>query len=237
MSVSNMLMQDTVDKLVLPVLGRLIYVPMDSGVFPNSGLAFTLNKGYFEMENLDILLYLLDYCKDSDLGIKLVGSTNKVHLSSGRIVYRQRVYFDDISKVIGVCKAFALQVHISSKLQVTLDNVTKCLKDIPCLEAYANKFNESVDTYLLWGFKIQLDKLLTGEGVTSTWSSEISQHLKNKKGYLDRMPYLVRHYDADSNPELFKIVDTSDIRLFTTKDWGYTTRHKASDIRKKVLKV
>ena len=236
MSISKMITSSTDDKLVIPILGKMFRSSISKN---NNGLAFLVNKGYFELVDLQSMLYLLDYCQENtDNDIVLVGKLNKVRLKSGKIVYRQRVFFRDLSKMLDCCRLFGLKIIVPKKAEVTMNNMVNCRDELKYLEWYAMKYNQTIDDYLLWTFKIQFHLLLKQERIYSGLQQSIDNFLKDKKGYLDRAPFIVRRYSIkEHSSSMFFYSDYSNESLFTPnlESYGYTDRNKASDTKKGVF--
>ena len=178
MSISNTLTSSTDDKLVIPTLGKMFQSSIDR---TNRGLAFLVNKGYFELTDLQSILYLIDYCnEDSTNDLVLVGNLCKVRLRNGKIVYRQRIFFRDLSKMITCCRLFGLKIIVPKHAQVTINNMINCKDELKYLEKYAKKYGQSIDEYLLWTFKIQFHLLLKQERIYSGLQHSIDNFLTNK---------------------------------------------------------
>lgn len=236
MSISNTVTSFTDDKLVIPTLGKMFHSNINK---TNRGLAFLVNKGYFELEDLQSMLYLVDYCSEDNDDLILVGSLSKVRLRSGKIVYRQRIFFRDLGKMINCCRLFGLKIVVPKYAHVTINNMINCRDEIKYLEKYASRFGQTIDEYLLWTFKIQFHLLLKQERIYSGLQKSIDNFLVGKTGYLDRAPFIVRRYSIKNHSSsLFFISDNSNESLFTQglEGYGYTDKNKLSDKKKGVLK-
>lgn len=236
MSISNAVTSSTDDKLVIPTLGKMFQSNIDK---TNRGLAFLVNKGYFELTDLQSMLYLMDYCVEDKEDLILVGNLSKVRLKNGKIVYRQRIFFRDLSKMINCCRLFGLKIIVPKHAQVTINNMINCKDELKYLEKYAKKYGQSIDDYLLWTFKIQFHLLLKQERIYSGLQQSIDSFLKDKIGYLDRAPFIVRKYNIkEHSSSMFFISDHSNEALFTQnlEGYGYTDKNKLSDLKKGVLK-
>lgn len=236
MSISSAITNRTKDIFIIPSFGKMFLSNIDRH---NRGLAIVINKGYFEITNLQTMLSLIDYCNEDTSDLILVGNLAKVKLLDGRIVYRQRIFFRDLSNLLACCKLFGVAIFVPKYISFTVNNLINCREELDFLEKYARKFRQSIDDYLIWCFKIQFAILLKEEHIACNLQSDINTFLRDKQGYLDRAPFLVRHYNIKKHiSSLFYIRNTSDTRLFSPElnSYGYTDKNKLRDLQKGVFK-
>ena len=232
MSILSKLTSSTDNKLVIPCLDRMYMSNISRN---NRGLAFLVNKGYFELSDLQTLLNLNDFCQEDKVDLILVGGISKVRLKSNKIVYRQRVFFQDLSKLINCCRTFGLKIIVPKQCEVTINTMLRCKEEMIYLAKYARLYGQSIDDYLLWTFKIQFHLLLQSERIFSGMQSSIEEFLEDKKGYLDRAPFIMRRFNPDKKTSsLFYIADTSDEALFSPnlKSYGYTEENRNADLKR-----
>lgn len=228
-------------RFVVPCAGKLFRSSISRN---DKALCFVLNKGYFESDSLKSLLSIVRSC-DVFPNIVLVGGIEKIKLTKGSIVYRQRIFFRDLGELIGFCKASELRFELSADFHITINNVMNCLDDLVYLERYASRFDESIDAWLTHCLTIELWCLLTTFDVPTSVGKYANRYLRNRKNYLFRAPFLSSGYSIDTGTSgiFMGYIDGEDDRICDTGYvgtdglvFGYTNKNILRDIKEGVFK-
>lgn len=197
MSISKMLMQDGVIRLVIPYAGKMFHSSINK---TDKALCFLLNKGYLESDSLEILYYVVEDVRDDGIEWLIpVGKIEKIHTGGSVFCYRQRVFFKSIVNMCSFCKQRGISVQFSKDFTITINNVLSCLDDLKYLEVYARVFNMSIDEFLTDTCKVQLYLLLDYKRMSAPLSKDVKNILKDKIGFLERAPYLAGSYDISKH--------------------------------------
>jgi hypothetical protein len=236
MSISKKIASGGDNKLVIPYAGKMFRSNIASD---NKALCFAINKGYIEAPSLDELLMLLDSIEEIPSIIK-VGNTEKIHISTtDTMVYRQRLFFKSLRVMLNICKTLGLKFELTSDFHISINNIMNCTEELVYLERYANKFDQTIDVWLTNCCIIHLNFLLLSMNMYSDLVRTTNKILKNKKGYLDRAPFLIASYDIDKKSSgIFLESNLSDTRLYSSVPdsslyltFGYTTKNVKSDVK------
>lgn len=242
MSIYNKIAVANGDKLVIPCMGKMFKSNISK---KNKALCYVLNKGYIETSELETMLYILDSMgADSAIIIK-VGNIEKIVLSDTQnVVYRQRLFFKDITKLLGYCKLYCLSIEIPQTFNITINTIMNCQKELPYLERYAAKQGITINQYLVDCFLIIFDDMLRSLHLNYNLNTDIDLILEDKIGFLDRAPFLISSYNIenhssgvyinmDDKKSLFK-----DMRKYSQEyslenmNFGYTDFNIQYDIRR-----
>ena len=191
MSISKVLPFQTQSKLVIPCAGKMFYSNMNH---EKQVLCLVINKGYIETTSLDSMLVTLDELS-SKLVVK-VGHIDKIRIKkSGRIVYRQRLYFKSVTDMLILCKRYGIKFELASDFKININNIMNVIDELGKLEYFAKKFDENIDTWLTNCCIVHLHNLLLSLGMFSDLEGRVTKILKGRVGYMDYAPFLSSKYD------------------------------------------
>lgn len=241
MAIGKILSAGSKDKFVVPCAGRLFRVNVSEH---NKAVCFCLNKGYFEMTDLGMLLDVMDalddwkseYGKGKKLFIP-VGRPDKVRLmSTGKVVYRQRLFFRSLSGLLSVMARFGLRFEVMPNFRITINNIINCSEDLKYFERYASEFDETIDTWLTNSCLVHLHRFLVQIRQHSSLDHRVLEVLAGRMGYLDRAPFLALGYGLDKNTSSLFIGGGQDSRAYSVADldafkldFGYTSENLEKD--------
>ena len=239
MSISKLIGLKSDSKFVIPFTGKMFRSNIDKH---NKALCFLINKGYIETDNLEAILYILDSITAVD-NVTLVGSINKIK-GKGNICYRQRIFFKSLIDMLKFCKLEGLRFELASDFRVTINSILNCVDELVYLERYAMHFSETIDEWLTNCCIVHLNYLLISLDMYSSLAKCSERILRDKKGYLDRSPFLVSSYDIREHKSgIFLECPLGDKRLYSVtpqnKDdmiYGYTTKNIELDKKAGVFK-
>lgn len=233
MSFAKKMAQNKIQELVIPCAGKMFMSSVDK---KNKALCFVLNKGYIQTTDLNTLLAFEKAIEDEKLDIVLVGELDRVILSgSKKIVYRQRLFFHSIVAVLKLCKTFGVAITVPNDFEIDISNVVLVRSKLPAIERYAQEQGETITKYLthtcLVNFYIMLDYL----GMYSSIGVKMEKFLSDKKGYMNRAPFLVGSYGKEHS-SLFLHANKKDKRMYTgvsddvtDLDYGFTEVNVRND--------
>lgn len=208
MSISKLLMQDGIIRLVIPYAGKMFHSSINKN---DKALCFLLNKGYLESNSLESLYYVVEDAKDDSLDwLVNVGSLEKIHRGGNKYCYRQRVFFKSIVRMCSFCKQHGVSIQFSKDFRITINNVLGCLDDLKYLEIYSRVFGQSIDEFLTDACKVQLYLLLGNKKMSAPLHKEVNEILEDKIGFLERAPYLAGTYDISSHTSTVYIPSNVD---------------------------
>ena len=231
MSITSKLRDTSIYRFVIPRAGKMFITNIARD---NRALAFTINKGYFETDTLDDLLDIMENCNLE--GFKFIGNVDKVDTGTS-VVYRQRIYFNNFKDMIAFSKRFGVKTIIPDSFNIEIDCVTNILSTIPVIEKYAKAQNELIHTWLTNTLIVNLHFLLEYTELDSNLNDKVDAILKNRKGYMDRAPFLFSHYDINTNNSaiFLHLQNCLDERVFTIQihtsdiNFGFTTKNIKAD--------
>lgn len=233
MSIASSLMTSRQNRLVIPFPGKMFRSNITK---TNKALCFCINKGYFEFSDLTTMLALLDDIEEIETIVE-IGQLEKIKTSGG-IVYRQRIFFSSFRIMINLCRLHGILIDIPDDFRITISSVTNCLTDIKTLEKYAFRQRQTLDAWLTNCCIIHVHYLLVSMHMYSFKEEQVQRILRNKKGYLDRSPFLVSSYSIRKKTSgIFLELNTDDERLFSEPcernsfylKYGYTTANVERD--------
>ena len=224
----------------VPVSGKMISTSFNNR---DKACCFVINKGYIEADTLQDMISLLDDIID-DKDFILVGSLSKVRLKgSGCVVYRQRLFFKSLYKLLEVCKDVEMDFILTEDFSIGISGVLGCINEVPYFGKYALKHGESVEDWLTNCCKIHLYNLMyeVGVPISSSFKSEINKILTDKTGYLWRSPFLAKYFDPESKKStiyLERCVQDSRTGIGGSLQIteGFTKNNVKKDIKKGVFK-
>lgn len=234
MSITAAVTEKSTSKFVIPCAGKMFRSSIEGN---DKALCFLINKGYFETVNLNDMLDLVDDANKFDEVI-LVGSIEKVRLQkSKQIVYRQRIFTKSLHKLSGICEVLGVRVMLSPQFRVTINNVMNCRDELPFLERYARRFNETIDEWLTHCCIVELFYYFKSRGIATNMEWMVNRYLSNRENYLYRAPFLVSSYDiANHRSSVFLGFEAEDRRLYRDDvtgvqllKYGYTQNNVESD--------
>lgn len=204
----------------------------------DKALCFVLNKGYLEFSDLASLLNILDIFSEVK-GIILVGKIDKVRLKSTKaIVYRQRIFFKSIKTLLSYCKVHGIRIDVPDSFHISIGNLMNCLEELPYIEKYASRLNETIESWLTHSCLIHFHYLLESMDMYSPLERCLEIELDRKIGYLDRAPFLIASYNIDNHTSaLFLDLDTGNKKLYSSEvskdklciNYGYTDKNVKED--------
>lgn len=174
----------------------------------------------------------------------LVGDIEKVRLTKTKaIVYRQRIFTKSLNKLCGICKVLGVRVDLSTQFRVTINNIMNCREDLPYLERYAKRFNESIDDWLTHCCTVELFYYFQSMGISTNMDWMVGRYLDGREDYLYRAPFLVSSYDIKSHSSsVFLGFEAKDRRLYRDDvtgvqllKYGYTQNNVEADVKGGVL--
>lgn len=237
MSFAQKMVRDKIQELVIPYAGKMF---MSSVGKKNKALCFVFNKGYLQTTDLNTLLTFEKAIEEDNVDVVLVGDLDRVKLTKGVVVYRQRIFFHSIVSVLKLCKIFGVAVTVPNDFRIDISNVVAIRSKLPVIEIYAQNQGETITEYLtntcLVNFYIMLDYL----GMYSSINERMEKFLANKKGYMNRAPFLVGNY-GKGHSTLFLHANKKDERMYTgvssdvsDLDYGFTEENiKKDGVKKK----
>lgn len=238
MSISNAMANVSDNKLVIPCAGKMFKSSIEND---DKALCFILNKGYIETDSIDSILNILDEFSNIK-EIILVGNIEKVRLKESKtIVYRQRIFFKSLRKMLNTCRLLALKFEVTDDFWISINNIINCRDDLVYLERYAVKFAKTIDEWLTNCCIIQLYYLMRSMNINSNLLKRVNTTLHNNQGYLQRSPFLSASYSIDDKKSgIFLNFDVGDKCLLNgtsklTLKSGYTDRNVEKDIREAVI--
>lgn len=239
MSLSKTVAGLQINRFIIPCAGKMF-----KSDIPNrdKALCFVLNKGYFETQDLLSMLGIKDVFSNR-FGFVFVGNIEKIKLSSGKIVYRQRLFFKNLVLLINLCNQFGVYLFITKDFEISIDNLTNCTGDLRNLECIARRHGNSLGMWLTNCCKIELSYLLRKLGMSCDIDKRILQSIGARRDYLYRSPLLVSQYNIDTHGSgIFLDYGVDDVRLCSTPTKGvgwlsiaYTDKNIKSDIKRGLL--
>lgn len=234
MSITTAMTSMSKSRFVIPCAGKMFRSSISD---KNKALCFLINKGYFETETLvDMLAIIEDADKFDD--IILVGDIEKIRLKkTGKIVYRQRIFTKSLNMLGAICKILGVRVELTLDFEITINNIMNCRDDLPYLERYARRFNETIDEWLTHCCVIELYYFFQSIGIYTNMEWKVNKYLLDKEDYLYRAPFLISSYNIDKHSSsVFLGFDAKDKRLYLDDvsgidliDYGYTSKNVELD--------
>ena len=224
----------------VPVAGKMINTSLKNR---DTACCFVINKGYIESDTLADMLDVLDSIMD-DKDYIFVGSLSKVRLKgSGSIVYRQRLFFKSLLKLMELCKQEQMDFIITEDFTIGISGVLNCISEIPYFGKYALKHGETVEDWLTNCCKIHIYNLMyeLNLPVRSDFQADMDKILADKRQYIWRSPFLLKYYDPATKTstlylERYMLDGRADNdKVFQTSE-GYTKNNVKKDIKKGVFK-
>ena len=174
---------------IIPQISSLEYSNISK---TDKALCYVLDRGFIEAESLKSC-YLMSTFLCSTLSNKFfkVGSIDKVKLKTQKTVFRQRIYFTDLSLLLSILSNFSIDLIIPKSFRVRISNFVNCNECIPNLTKYLKKkgyTNYSLDSWLTDSCIIQLFILCKLDNVNLSLYKSLSKIYK--KGLLVRAPYI-----------------------------------------------
>lgn len=241
MSIAKFIDKMSYNKFVIPCAGKMFRSNITS---KDKALCFCINKGYFETNNLMSMLNILDYLNEqSDIFI-IVGNVEKVILTKNKnIVYRQRLFFKNLEELFLLCKKYGLTIDFPSTFHISINSVLNCKDDLKYLERYASMHNETIDKWLTNCCLIHVNNYLKDLNINTSLDRRVERALINKRGYLDRAPFLISSYNIDLKSSSIYLRDLeNDERLYSYNIddklsiiYGYTTSNIKKDKKEGVF--
>lgn len=240
MSIGEAITSKSTSRFVIPCSGKMFRSDIEGG---DKALCFVINKGFFETEDLQSMLNLIDDANRFDEVI-LVGNTEKVRLTkTRRVVYRQRIFTKSLNKLCNICSVLGVRVDLSPQFRVTINNIMNCRDELPFLERYAKRFNETIDEWLTHCCIVELFYYFQSRGISTNMSWRVGKYLDKRENYLYRAPFLVSSYDIESHrSSVFLGFEATDRRLYRDDvtgvqllKYGYTKNNVEADAKGGVL--
>jgi hypothetical protein len=240
MSIINTVAMKGFNRFIVPCAGKMFHSSIPN---KDTALCFVINKGYFETDDLLSMLSILD----DVTGVKefiLVGKIEKISINGGlQIVYRQRLYFKSLYKLLCLCKNLGLRFDIAPDFRISINNVMNCLDDLVYLERYAMRFDESIDSWLTHCCIIELYFYLKSMNMFASLGKQANSLLRNKVNYLHRAPFLISSYNIEKHSSsIFLGFEVKDKRAYDVEVTGeallaegYTTKNVEKDKKEGVL--
>lgn len=204
-------------------------------------LCFKISKGFLEYDNLESLLDLIDYIK-TNTKIELVGQPDKIRVSENNFVYRQRLFFTTLADIFILCGRENIEILFTDVVYITTQNAKPDQNEEKYLTYYAAQQGfDNYNEWLLNTCKIYIMFYLRLKNIEhiSTIDDEALLYIKDKKGCLDRAPYLMSIYDLKHKKYIvFQQTDLEDPRLYTQSSsnsvltYGFTNRNILEDKKK-----
>lgn len=239
MSILREIESKSSSKLVIPRAGKMF---KSNTKTKDKALAFCINKGYFETDELVNMIEILNHIQGNET-IILVGYVEKVQ--SDQLRYRQRVFFKSLKEMLSVCKKFGIKVIFPLDFHIDINCVMNILNELPYLERYAHSFGETIEEYLTNTFFIQMHYTLNSVNMYSDLADRVNYILRDKEGYMNRAPFLISSYNIDrKSSSVFLNLDFDDKRLFNCTmtpdiddiDYGFTDKIVEKDRKAGVFK-
>ena len=180
---------------IIPEVNNFGYSKVSNNLW---AVIFVVNKGYIETDSLEccklISLYADKYMKEY---YTPVGGIDSVRKADDKIVYRQRFYFNDISKLFRVMKYFDITLKLPKSFKVNKKNISK-FRDIysglkKSLAGNSVLENFTVEKWITYSSLLQL--LLYAKNIGVNVDSYMSIEDLSIHGILDYAPYLCGSYD------------------------------------------
>lgn len=241
MSITSAITSNTTSRFVIPCTGKMFRSSIKDG---DKALCFLVNKGWFETETLDDMLDLVDDANKFDEVI-LVGEIEKVRLARSRtIVYRQRIFTKSLNKLSSICQVLGVRVDLAPQFRVAINSVMNCRDDLPYLERYARRFNETIDEWLTHCCIVELFYYFQSRGIDTNMEWMVERYLNGRENYLYRAPFLVSSYDIKKHrSSVFLGFEATDRRTFRDDvtgvellKYGYTKHNVEADVKGGVFK-
>lgn len=184
------------NKFVIPEPSRFMYSSISSN---DKALCYIINRGYFEDDDLSAVKVFNTGVETRTKGdLKLVGDIDKIKLRTGNVVYRQRVYFRNVGKLLQLLGHFTITLEIPESYRVGIEHVVKCSKALPSLWKY---YQDKKGAYS------SIEEWLTCASVAQLYAQcilnnvKIETYIPSKKlfsqGCLVRAPYLSYYMDVN----------------------------------------
>lgn len=241
MSITSAVTSASTSKFVIPCAGKMFRSSIKDG---DKALCFLVNKGWFETETLEDMLDLVDDANRFDEVI-LVGDIEKVRLRKTKnIVYRQRIFTKSLNKLSGICEVLGVRIELLNGFHISVNNIMNCRNDLPYLERYAKRFNQTIDEWLTRCFVVELYYYFQSRGIANNMGWMVEKYLDGMIDYLYRAPFLVASYDIKNHSSsLFLGFKAEDPRLYQDDvtgvellKYGYTENNVAADVKGGVFK-
>lgn len=236
MSITAAVSSRSTSKFVIPCTGKMFRSSVGGN---DKALCFLINKGYFETDDLSAMLDIVDDVNRVD-ELVLVGGIEKIRLyKSKSFVYRQRIFTKNLSKLCGVCRLLGVRVEVSKQFHVTINNIMNCRDDLPFLERYARRFNQSIDEWLTRCCVIELYYYFQSNNISTNMQWMVDKYLNGQQGYLHRAPFLVSSYDIKNHSSsVFLGFEGADSRLYLDGatgtqllKYGFTQNNVEADVK------
>ncbi len=239
MGISKAVTTTARSKFVVPSAGKMFR----SSIAKNDeALCFILNKGYIESDSLFTLQDLVN--KVSDIAEFVIVGTIQGVVVDGVTVYRQRLFFRSIVKLLKLLHSFGMRFELDTGFHITINNIMNCINELQYLERYAAKFDETIDTWLTNCCIVHLNNLMTEMGVYNPYEQVTNRILAGRVGYLNRAPFLGGSYSIDTHSSSLVLLELplSDRRMYTVNPdrvdqliYGYTSSNILKDLKEGVL--
>ena len=207
-------------------------------------LCFNISKGFLEFDSLENLLDLIDYISCST-NIELVGQPDKVRIDTDLFVYRQRIFFTTLADIFSLCGQESIEILFTDTVYFITQNVSLDVNEEKYLSFYAKQQGfDNYNDWLLNTCKVYIMFYLRLKNIEhiSLIDDEALQYIKDRKGCLDRAPYLMSIYDLkQKNYIVFQQTDLEDPRLYTPSkansilNYGFTNRNVLDDKKRGVF--
>ena len=182
------------DKFVIPCAGKMVWSTVSK---TDKALCFVLNKGFVETDTLEDMLDIIDYIRKHSDTLLIVGNIDKVKLrNSEKIVYRQRVFYNDLKELILMCASYGMKIEVPDTFRISIDNITRCVDILPYIEKYASFFNETIENWLTKTCLIHLKNLLMLYDVLFAYNLSLNIDGERAEGYMNRAPFLMSSFDT-----------------------------------------
>lgn len=215
-------------------------------------LLLVLNKGYIESDSIETCYYVTVFLAThkNDFFVP-VGNIEKIRLNkTGKIVYRQRIYFKSFSTFLRVMKELNAHIIIDNNFRVSTNTLMNVIDDLPILERYAKIVKSDVNTWLTNVFKILIYEACKKYDMCDmiNLSDYVYKLSRGSVGYLNRAPLLCGSYSViHHTSSVFRVEDLSNKVLydsdFIDKEqkcnllcYGYTDKNVKNDIKRGVFK-
>lgn len=174
---------------VIPYASKLEYSTIGKD---DKALTYIINKGYIESESMEVCYYFSLFLESTLVNkFARVGNVEKIRLKNNLSVFRQRVYFTDLSLLFQILKQFDVVLVIPSSFKIGISQMSNCLDSIKDLEMYFNdkkNLKYSLDTWLTDCCLVQLYIMCMIDGISINFYKNLNTMLKD--GLLNRAPYI-----------------------------------------------
>lgn len=240
MGLAKLVAESSVNRFVISYAGRMQFSNVSK---TNKALCFMLNKGYFEIDTKEDFDSLLATIESYDTVVP-VGDMEAVRLVGGNIIYRQRVYYTSLYQVLKLSKEFALGIALDSNFGIKIQNILGVCDYLKYIEVYTEGKEKLIDTYLTNCLTIQLYNVIEQFGLYSNLEESVESILENKKGYMDRAPFLLSTLcKKEKKSSIFLPLNFSDERMYSITvddrkilNYGFTLSNLKEDMKKGVFK-